>query len=93
MVEKAMSSAAIESILGVNNGSYAGRDPAEAALLARILRYFDNAVRALPKKDQARALAAPDDFWTLMEMLALAPAIGCWTTTTLHYCECFQAWT
>jgi hypothetical protein len=49
------------------------RNPAEAALMARIQRYFQNAIRALPKKDQARALAAPDDFWTLMETLALAP--------------------
>ena len=48
-------------------------NPAEAALLARIQRYFRQALHALPKKDQSRALAAPDDFWTLMEMLALVP--------------------
>lgn len=66
-----MSSAIIDLILDANHDS--SRNPAEAALLARILRYFDNAIRALPKKDQARALAAPNDFWTLMETLALAP--------------------
>jgi len=68
-----MSSAARESILDVDNEFLSSRNPAEAALLARIVRYFDNAIRALPKKDQAKALAAPNDFWTLMETLALAP--------------------
>lgn len=68
-----MSSAAFESFLSVNSDSQARRNPAEEALLARIMRYFDNAIRALPKKDQAKALAAPDDFWTLMETLALVP--------------------
>ena len=48
-------------------------NPAEAALMARIERYFHGAIRALPKRDKAKALSAPDDFWTLMEMLALAP--------------------
>ena len=59
--------------INTNERSYASRNPAEAALLARITRYFENAIRALPKKDQAKALSAPDDFWTLMETLALAP--------------------
>lgn len=68
-----MSSAALESVLSVDSDSQASRNPAETALLARIMRYFDTAIRALPKKDQAKALAAPDDFWTLMETLALAP--------------------
>ena len=45
----------------------------EVALLTRILRYFETAVGNLPKKDQAKALAAPDDFWALMETLALVP--------------------
>ena len=49
------------------------RSPAETALLARMQRYFEGAIRALPKNDQAKALSAPNDFWTLMEMLALAP--------------------
>ena len=49
------------------------RSPAEAALLARLHRYFQGAIRALPKKDQAKVLSAPNDFWSLMEMLALAP--------------------
>lgn len=61
-----MSSPAYDVLPELNN-------PAEAALLARIQRYFRQAIHALPKKDQSRALAAPDDFWTLMEMLALAP--------------------
>lgn len=68
-----MNSAAYDTVFNLDNDSRASRSPAEAALLARILRYFDTAVRALPKKDQAKALAAPDDFWTLMETLALAP--------------------
>lgn len=54
-----------------------GRNPEvktpEDALLARIQRYFQGAIEALPKQDRARALAAPDDFWTLLETLALAP--------------------
>lgn len=68
-----MSITALEPVLNVDSDFYAGRNPAEAALLVRILRYFDGAIRALPKKDQAKALAAPDDFWTLMETLALVP--------------------
>lgn len=48
-------------------------NPAEAALMARIERYFHGAIRALPKQDRAKALSAPDDFWTLLETLALAP--------------------
>ena len=48
-------------------------NPAEAALMARIERYFHGAIRALPKRDKAKALSAPDDLWTLIEMLALAP--------------------
>jgi len=46
---------------------------AEEAVLARIHRYFEQAVRALPKSDQVKVLSAPDDLWTLMETLALAP--------------------
>ena len=68
-----MSNAILESVLNVESDSQASRNPAEIALLARIMRYFDNAIRTLPKKDQAKALSAPDDFWTLMETLALAP--------------------
>ena len=49
------------------------KNPAEAALMARIQRYFRDAIRSLPQEDKARALAAPNDFWTLMETLALAP--------------------
>lgn len=66
-----MSSTAYDTMLSLESDP--SRNPAEAALMARIQRYFQNAIRALPKKDQARALAAPDDFWTLMETLALAP--------------------
>ena len=58
-----MSSATIDDITS----------PAEAALLARIERYFHDAIRSLPNQDRAKALSAPDDFWTLMETLALAP--------------------
>jgi hypothetical protein len=58
-----MPSAAIEEIT----------NPAEAALMARIERYFHDAIRSLPNQDRAKALSAPDDFWTLMETLALAP--------------------
>lgn len=58
-----MSSATIEDIT----------NPAEAALMARIERYFHDAIRSLPNHDRAKALSAPDDFWTLMETLALAP--------------------
>lgn len=49
------------------------RSPAEAALLARIERYFHDAICSLPNRDRAKALSAPDDFWTLVETLALAP--------------------
>ncbi len=49
------------------------KNPAEAALMARIQRYFRGAIRSLPQQDKAKALAAPNDFWTLMETLALAP--------------------
>jgi len=69
----AMANAAVDTILDSDKEAHADRSPAEVALLNRILRYFDNAVRALPRKDQAKALSAPDDFRTLMETLALAP--------------------
>ena len=49
------------------------RNPAEAALMARIQRYFQNAYRSLSRQEQAQALSAIDDFWTVMKMLALAP--------------------
>lgn len=49
------------------------RNPAEAALMARIVRYFRGAIRSLPSRERARALSAPDDFWTLLETLALLP--------------------
>ncbi len=49
------------------------KNPADAALMARINRYFHKAILALPNPEKARALAAPDDFWTLIETLALAP--------------------
>jgi len=58
-----MSSAMIEEIT----------NPAEAALMARIERYFHDAIRSLSNQDRVKALSAPDDFWTLMETLALAP--------------------
>lgn len=48
-------------------------NPAEAALMARGQRILQNVIRALPKRDQAKALSAPDDLRTLMEMIALAP--------------------
>ena len=48
------------------------RNPGEVALLARIQRWFQVSYRALPSQQQARALSAKDDFWTVMEMLALA---------------------
>ena len=49
------------------------RSPAEAALLNRTQRYFQSAYRSLSRREQARALSAKDDFWTVMKMLALAP--------------------
>ncbi len=49
------------------------RNEAETALLTRIERYFHNAVHSLSKQGRVKALSAPDDFWTLMETLALAP--------------------
>ena len=58
-----MPSAAIEEIT----------NPVEATLLARIERYFHDAIRSLPNQDREKALSAPDDFWTLVEILALAP--------------------
>lgn len=48
-------------------------NPAEAALLARIERYFHDAIRSLPNQDKTKALSAPDNFWALFETLALAP--------------------
>ena len=48
-------------------------NPAEAALMARIVRYFHGAIRSLPNRERAKALSAPDDFWTLLETLALLP--------------------
>lgn len=48
-------------------------NPTEAALMARIERYFHSAIRSLPNRDRAKALSAPDDFWALMETLALLP--------------------
>lgn len=47
--------------------------PAEEALMARITRYFEEAIRSLPKRDKAKVLAARNDFWTVMETLVLAP--------------------
>ena len=48
-------------------------NPAEAALMARIQLYFQNAYRSLSRQEQTQALSASDDFWTVMKMLALAP--------------------
>ena len=48
-------------------------NPAEVALMARIERYFNTAIKSLPNHARAKALSAPNDFWTLMETLALAP--------------------
>jgi len=45
----------------------------EAALLARITRYFDGAIRGLRKRDRLVILRAADDFWTVMQTLSLAP--------------------
>ena len=45
----------------------------EAALLARVMRYFDGAIRGLRKRDRMVVLRATDDFWTVMETLSLAP--------------------
>ncbi len=45
----------------------------EAALLARVMRYFDGAIRGLRKQDRVVILRATDDFWTVMETLSLAP--------------------
>ena len=44
----------------------------EAALLARVMRYFDGAIRGLRKRDRLAILRATD-FWTVMETLSLAP--------------------
>lgn len=49
------------------------RNPAEAALMNRIQRYFQSAYRSLSRQEQAHALSASNDFWTIMKMLALAP--------------------
>lgn len=45
----------------------------EAALLARVMRYFDGAIRGLRNRDRMTILRATDDFWTVMETLSLAP--------------------
>ena len=49
------------------------RNPAEAALMNRIQRYFLVAFRSLSRQEQIQVLSASDDFWTTMNMLALAP--------------------
>lgn len=49
------------------------RNPAEAALMNRIQRYFLIAFRSLSRQEQTQALSASNDFWTTMNMLALAP--------------------
>ena len=64
-----MSNATYDALSGLEDA----RSPAEAALLARMQRYFQGAIRALPRREQAKVLSAKDDFWTLMEVLALAP--------------------
>ena len=42
---------------------------------ARIDRYFDKAFEAMNRDDRVAVLSAPDDFWTMLETLALSPAI------------------
>lgn len=54
-------------------GVESARNPAEAALMNRIQRYFQTSYRSLSRQEQALALSAKDDFWTVMKMLALAP--------------------
>ena len=49
------------------------RNPAEAALINRIQRYFLIAFRSLSRQEQTQVLSASNDFWTIMNMLALAP--------------------
>lgn len=68
-----MNAVVVESNSEVRVVARASGDPAVTALLARLLRYFEQAVRTLPKQDRARVLSAPDDFWTLMETLAVLP--------------------
>lgn len=41
--------------------------------MARITRYFHGAIRSLPNRERAKALSAPDDFWTTLETLAVLP--------------------
>ena len=41
--------------------------------MARITRYFHGAIRLLPNRERAKALSAPDDFWTTLETLAVLP--------------------
>lgn len=49
------------------------RNPAEAAVMNRIQRYFLAAFRSLSRQEQTQVLSASNDFWTIMNMLALAP--------------------
>ncbi len=49
------------------------RNPGEAALMNRIQRYFLIAFRSLSRQEQTQVLSSSNDFWTTMNMLALAP--------------------
>lgn len=49
------------------------RNPAEAALINRIQRYFLTAFRSLSRQEQTQVLSSSNDFWTVMNMLALVP--------------------
>jgi hypothetical protein len=60
-------------MIKLSHGTLRGRRPTERGLLARVMRYFDRAIRALPPKDQAKALTAENDFWSLITTLALVP--------------------
>lgn len=53
--------------------SNSGRSAADVALLSRIHRYFDAAIEAIPNKEKAKILSAPDDFSTMVGLLAAVP--------------------
>ena len=63
----------VETTSATNPDTDGERTLDEAALLARVMRYFDGAIRGLRKRDRLAILRATDDFWTVMETLSLAP--------------------
>lgn len=69
-----MTSAAHQPADAIANAFSDLKTPADQALMARVTRFFHDAIAGLPNSDKALALQADDDILTVIETLARSPA-------------------